>query len=158
MVNVVEGKLSGKGLKFGVVVSRFNNFITDRLQEGAIDALLRHEVKENDIDVAKVPGAFEIPVVAKRMAQSKKVNAVICLGTIIRGDTPHFDFIATQVSKGIAAVAMESDVPVIFGILTTDTIEQAIERAGTKSGNKGWDASLSALEMANLYQQVDKNG
>ncbi len=156
MVNVIEGKLSGKGFRFGVVVSRFNNFITDRLQEGAIDALLRHEVKENDIDIAKVPGAFEIPFVAKQMAKSKKVNAVICLGTVIRGDTPHFEYIAAEVSKGIAAVAMESDIPVIFGILTTETIEQAIERAGTKSGNKGWDASLSALEMVNLYNQMGK--
>ena len=156
MVNVIEGKLSGKGFRFGVVVSRFNNFITDRLQEGAIDALLRHEVKENDIDIAKVPGAFEIPFVAKQMAKSKKVNAVICLGTVIRGDTPHLEYVAAEVSKGIAAVAMESDIPVIFGILTTETIEQAIERAGTKSGNKGWDASLSALEMVNLYNQMGK--
>lgn len=156
MVNVIEGKLSGKGFRFGVVVSRFNNFITDRLQEGAIDALVRHEVKENDIDVAKVPGAFEIPFVAKQMAQSKKVNAIICLGAVIRGETPHFEYIAAEVSKGIATVAMESDIPVIFGVLTTETIEQAIERAGTKSGNKGWDASLSALEMVNLYKQVGK--
>ena len=156
MVNVIEGNLSGKGFRFGIVVSRFNDFITERLQEGAIDALVRHEVKENDIDIAKVPGAFEIPFVARRMAQSKKVNAVICIGTIIRGDTPHFEFIAAEASKGIAAVAMESDIPIIFGVLTTETIEQAIERAGTKSGNKGWDASLSALEMVNLYNQVGK--
>ena len=156
MVNVIEGNLSGKGFRFGIVVSRFNDFITGRLQEGAIDALVRHEVKENDIDIAKVPGAFEIPFVARRMAQSKKVNAVICIGTIIRGDTPHFEFIAAEASKGIAAVAMESDIPIIFGVLTTETIEQAIERAGTKSGNKGWDASLSALEMVNLYNQVGK--
>lgn len=156
MVNVIEGNLSGKGFRFGIVVSRFNDFITERLQEGAIDALVRHEVKENDIDIAKVPGAFEIPFVARRMAQSKKVNAVICIGTIIRGDTPHFEFIAAEASKGIAAVAMESDIPIIFGVLTTETIEQAIERAGTKSGNKGWDASLSALEMVNLYNKVGK--
>ena len=156
MVNVIEGNLSGKGFRFGIVVSRFNDFITERLQEGAIDALVRHEVEENDIDIAKVPGAFEIPFVARRMAQSKKVNAVICIGTIIRGDTPHFEFIAAEASKGIAAVAMESDIPIIFGVLTTETIEQAIERAGTKSGNKGWDASLSALEMVNLYNQVGK--
>ncbi len=154
MVNVIEGKLSGKGLRFGIIVSRFNNFITERLQEGAIDALVRHEVKENDIDIAKVPGAFEIPFVAKQMAKSKKVNAVICLGAVIRGETPHFEYVAAEVSKGVAAVAMESGIPVIFGILTTETIEQAIERAGTKSGNKGWDASLSALEMVNLYKQV----
>jgi 6,7-dimethyl-8-ribityllumazine synthase len=154
MVNVIEGKLSGKGFRFGIIVSRFNNFITDRLQKGAIDALVRHEVKENDIDIAKVPGAFEIPFVAKQMTKSKKVNAVICLGAIIRGETPHFEYVAAEVSKGVAAVAMESNIPVIFGILTTETIEQAIERAGTKSGNKGWDASLSALEMVNLYKQV----
>ena len=156
MVNVIEGNLSGKGFRFGIVVSRFNDFITERLQEGAIDALVRHEVEENDIDIAKVPGAFEIPFVARRMAQCNKVNAVICIGTIIRGDTPHFEFIAAEASKGIAAVAMESDIPIIFGVLTTETIEQAIERAGTKSGNKGWDASLSALEMVNLYNKVGK--
>ena len=154
MVNVIEGKLSGKGFRFGIIVSRFNNFITDRLQKGAIDALVRHEVKENDIDLAKVPGAFEIPFLAKQMTKSKKVNAVICLGAVIRGETPHFEYVAAEVSKGVAAVAMESNIPVIFGILTTETIEQAIERAGTKSGNKGWDASLSALEMVNLYKQV----
>ena len=140
MVNVIEGNLSGKGFRFGIVVSRFNDFITGRLQEGAIDALVRHEVEENDIDIAKVPGAFEIPFVAKQMAKSKKVNAVICLGAVIRGETPHFEYIAAEVSKGVAAVAMESNIPVIFGILTTETIEQAIERAGTKSGNKGWDS------------------
>ena len=154
MVNVIEGNLSGKGFRFGIIISRFNNFITERLQEGAIDALVRHEVQENDIDIAKVPGAFEIPFLAKQMAKSKKVNAVICLGAVIRGETPHFEYIAAEVSKGVAAVAMESNIPVIFGILTTETIEQAIERAGTKSGNKGWDASLSALEMVNLYKQV----
>ena len=154
MVNVIEGKLAGKGFRFGIIISRFNNFITERLQEGAIDALVRHEVQENDIDIAKVPGAFEIPFLAKQMAKSKKVNAVICLGAVIRGETPHFEYIAAEVSKGVAAVAMESNIPVIFGILTTETIEQAIERAGTKSGNKGWDASLSALEMVNLYKQV----
>ena len=136
MVNVIEGKLSGKGFRFGIIISRFNNFITERLQEGAIDALVRHEVQENDIDIAKVPGAFEIPFLAKQMAKSKKVNAVICLGAVIRGETPHFEYIAAEVSKGVAAVAMESNIPVIFGILTTETIEQAIERAGTKSGNK----------------------
>lgn len=158
MVNVFEGKLSGEGIRFGIVVSRFNSFITERLQDGAIDALVRHGVKENDIDIAKVPGAFEIPFVARQMAKSKKVNAIICLGTIIRGDTPHFEYIAAEVSKGIAAVAMESDIPVIFGILTTESIEQAIERAGTKAGNKGWDAALAGLEMVNLYNQVGKNG
>lgn len=154
MVNVFEGELNGKGFRFGIIVSRFNNFITDRLQNGAIDALIRHGVKDKDIDVAKVPGAFEIPFVAKRMTRSKTVSAVICLGAIIQGETPHFEFIASEASKGVAAVAMEYDIPVIFGILTTETLEQAIERAGAKAGNKGWDAALSALEMVNLFNQV----
>ena len=157
MVNIFEGELSGKGLRFGIIFSRFNQFISERLLEGAIDGLVRHGVKDNDIDIAKVPGAFEIPIMAKRMIETKKVNGVICLGTIIRGDTPHFEFIAAEVSKGVAAVAMEKDIPVIFGILTTDTIEQAIERAGTKGGNKGWDAALSALEMVNLFKRAPKN-
>ena len=157
MVNIFEGELSGKGLRFGIIISRFNQFISDRLLEGAIDGLVRHGVKDNDIDIAKVPGAFEIPIMAKRMIETQKVNGVICLGTIIRGDTPHFEFIAAEVSKGVAAVAMEKDIPVIFGILTTDTIEQAIERAGTKGGNKGWDAALSALEMVNLFKRAPKN-
>ena len=157
MVNILEGELSGKGFRFGIVISRFNQFISERLLEGAIDGLVRHGVKESDIDVAKVPGAFEIPIMAKRLIESKKVNGVLCLGTIIRGDTPHFEFIASEVSKGVAAVAMDKDIPVIFGILTTDTIEQAIERAGTKSGNKGWDAALSALEMVNLFKKAPKN-
>ncbi len=156
MVNIIEGKLSGEGFKFGIIASRFNNFITDKLQEGAIDALLRHGVKEKDINVIKVPGAFEIPLAAKQVAVSKKNDAIICLGTVIRGDTPHFDYVASEVSKGIASVSMEFSIPVIFGILTTDTIEQAVERAGTKSGNKGWDASVSALEMVNLCTQIGK--
>ena len=157
MVNIFEGELSGKGLRFGIIISRFNQFISERLLEGAIDGLVRHGVKDNDIDIAKVPGAFEIPIMAKRMIETKKVNGVICLGTIIRGDTPHFEFIAAEVSKGVAAVGMDKDIPVIFGILTTDTIEQAIERAGTKGGNKGWDAALSALEMVNLFKKAPKN-
>jgi 6,7-dimethyl-8-ribityllumazine synthase len=157
MVNIFEGELSGKGLRFGIIISRFNQFISDRLLEGAIDGLVRHGVKDNDIDIAKVPGAFEIPIMAKRMIETQKVNGVICLGTIIRGDTPHFEFIAAEVSKGVAAVAMDKNIPVIFGILTTDTIEQAIERAGTKGGNKGWDAALSALEMVNLFKRAPKN-
>lgn len=157
MVNIFEGELSGKGLRFGIIISRFNQFISERLLEGAIDGLVRHGVKDNDIDIAKVPGAFEIPIMAKRMIETKKVNGVICLGTIIRGDTPHFEFIAAEVSKGVAAVGMDKDIPVIFGILTTDTIEQAIERAGTKGGNKGWDAALSALEMVNLFKRAPKN-
>lgn len=157
MVNIFEGELSGKGLRFGIIISRFNQFISERLLEGAIDGLVRHGVKDNDIDIAKVPGAFEIPIMAKRMIETKKVNGVICLGTIIRGDTPHFEFIAAEVSKGVAAVGMDKDIPVIFGILTTDTIEQAIERAGAKGGNKGWDAALSALEMVNLFKKAPKN-
>jgi len=157
MVNIFEGELSGKGLRFGIIISRFNQFISERLLEGAIDGLVRHGVKDNDIDIAKVPGAFEIPIMAKRMIETKKVNGVICLGTIIRGDTPHFEFIAAEVSKGVAAVGMDKDIPVIFGILTTDTIEQAIERAGAKGGNKGWDAALSALEMVNLFRKAHKN-
>jgi 6,7-dimethyl-8-ribityllumazine synthase len=157
MVNIFEGELSGKGLRFGIIFSRFNQFISERLLEGAIDGLVRHGVKDNDIDIAKVPGAFEIPIMAKRMIETKKVNGVICLGTIIRGDTPHFEFIAAEVSKGVAAVGMDKDIPVIFGILTTDTIEQAIERAGTKGGNKGWDAALSALEMVNLFKRAPKS-
>ena len=157
MVNIFEGELSGKGLRFGIIFSRFNQFISERLLEGAIDGLVRHGVKDNDIDIAKVPGAFEIPIMAKRMIETKKVNGVICLGTIIRGDTPHFEFIAAEVSKGVAAVGMDKDIPVIFGILTTDTIEQAIERAGAKGGNKGWDAALSALEMVNLFRKAHKN-
>ncbi len=154
MSNTYEGTLLGKGLKFGVVVSRFNDFITSKLLEGAQDALLRHGVNKDDIDIARVPGAFEIPLVAQRLAQTRKYDAIICLGAVIRGATPHFEYVSAEVSKGIASVSLDSGVPVIFGVLTTDTIEQAIERAGTKSGNKGWDAALSAIEMANLMRQI----
>ena len=154
MVLRLSGKMDGTGRKFGIVVSRFNEFITSKLIDGAVDALVRHGVKEQDIELAWVPGSFEIPVVAKKMAQGKKYDAVICLGCVIKGDTPHFDYIAAEVSKGVASVGLESAVPVIFGVLTTDTIEQSIERAGTKSGNKGADAALCAIEMLNLYAQI----
>lgn len=149
-----EGTLLGEGLRFGVVISRFNEFITARLLEGAEDALLRHGVKEGDIEVAWTPGSFEIPLVAKKMAQSGKYAAIICLGAVIRGGTPHFDYIASEVSKGIAAVGLETGMPVIYGVVTADTLEQAIERAGTKMGNAGFQAAMSAIEMANLIQAV----
>jgi 6,7-dimethyl-8-ribityllumazine synthase len=153
-MKIIEGKLQAQGLKFGIVVSRFNEFITSKLLEGALDALIRHGASEKDIEIVRVPGSFEIPVVAKKMAQSKKFNAIICLGTLIRGATPHFDYIASEVSKGIALVSLETEIPVIFGIITSETIEQAIERAGSKSGNKGWDAAMVAIEMARLMEQI----
>ena len=154
MAKIIQGDLSGKGLKFGIVAARFNDFITSRLLEGALDALQRHGVAETDVEIVKVPGAYEIPLAAKMMAQTKKYSAVICLGAVIRGATPHFEYVSAEVSKGVAAVSMETGLPVIFGVLTTDTIEQAIERAGTKSGNKGWDAAISAIEMANVMKQM----
>lgn len=151
MANVHQGDLVvKKGQRFGIVVSRFNEFITSKLLSGALDALARHGVAEGDVDVAWTPGSFEIPVVAKAMARSGKVAAVICLGAVIRGGTPHFDYIAAEVSKGVAQVGLETGVPTIFGVITSDTIEQAVERAGTKSGNKGADAAASAIEMVNL--------
>lgn len=156
MKRVLEGNLVGTGLRIGIVVSRFNEFITSKLLSGAEDALKRHGVNEEDVTVAWVPGAFEIPPVAKKLAVSGEFDAVITLGTVIRGSTPHFDYVSNEVSKGVAAAGMESGVPVIFGVLTTDTIEQAIERAGTKAGNKGWDAAVSAIEMANLYKQLSR--
>jgi 6,7-dimethyl-8-ribityllumazine synthase len=151
---VFEGKLSGSGLKFGLVVGRFNELISIRLYEGAMDCLRRHDVVEGDIDVAWVPGAFEIPLVAGKLAAAGKYDAVICLGAVIRGGTPHFDYIAAETAKGIAKVSLDTGVPVVFGVLTTDTIEQAVERAGTKAGNKGWAAATTALEMANLLKQL----
>jgi 6,7-dimethyl-8-ribityllumazine synthase len=154
MGKTFEGNLLGKGLKFGVVVSRFNEFFSSKLLDGAKDALLRHGVNENDIEVAWTPGSFEIPLVAQKMAETKKYNAVICLGAVIRGGTPHFDYIAAEVSKGIANVGLQTGVPVIFGVITTDTLEQAIERSGTKDGNKGFDAAVSAIEMANLVKAI----
>ncbi len=154
MGSIYEGHLVGTGLKIGIVVARFNEFITGKLLSGAEDALRRHGVNENDIDTAWVPGAYEIPLVAKKMAASGKYDAVITLGTVIRGSTPHFDYVCSEVAKGVAAVNMQEGIPVIFGVLTTDSIEQAIERAGTKAGNKGWDAAASAIEMANLLNQI----
>lgn len=151
-----EGMLLGEGLRFMLVVSRFNEFISARLLEGAQDALLRHGVKEGDIEVAWTPGAFEIPLIAKRMAQSGKYNAIICLGTVIRGGTPHFEYIASEVSKGIAKVGLETGMPVIFGVITADTLEQAIERAGTKEGNMGFRAAMNGIEMANLLKSLEK--
>jgi 6,7-dimethyl-8-ribityllumazine synthase len=154
MPKIIEGKLTGAGKKFAIVASRFNDFITDKLVGGAVDALVRSGVKDEDIQIVKVPGAFEIPLAAKKIARGKKVHAVLCLGAVIRGATPHFDYVSSEVSKGVAAVGLESEVPVIFGVLTTDTIEQAIERAGSKAGNKGWDAAITAIEMANLVGQL----
>jgi 6,7-dimethyl-8-ribityllumazine synthase len=154
MSKTYEGNLLGKGLKFGVVVSRFNEFFSTKLLEGAKDALLRHGVLEADIETAWTPGSFEIPLIAQKMAESKKYNAVICLGAVIRGGTPHFDYIASEVAKGIAHVGLHTGVPVIFGVITTDTLEQAIERSGTKDGNKGFDAAVSAMEMANLVKAL----
>jgi len=149
-----EGMLLGKGLKFGLVLSRFNEFITKKLLEGAQDALLRHGVNEEDIETAWVPGSFEIPLVAKKLAETKRYDAVICLGTVIRGGTPHFEYIAAEVTKGIAKVGLETGLPVIYGIITADNLEQAIERAGTKEGNKGFDAAVSAIEMANIVKVI----
>ena len=149
-----EGMLLGKGLKFGVVISRFNEFFSRKLLDGARDALLRHDVSEDDIEVAWTPGSFEIPLIAQKMAQSKKYDAIICLGAVIRGSTPHFDYIAAEVTKGIANVSLGTGVPVIFGVITTDTLEQAVERSGSKIGNKGYDAAVSAIEMANLVKSI----
>ncbi|MGD8343586.1 MAG: 6,7-dimethyl-8-ribityllumazine synthase [Desulfobacterales bacterium] len=154
MAKTLEAHLNAEGKKFALIVSRFNDFITDKLLSGALDALLRSGAKDNDIQIVKVPGAFEIPLVAKKMATKKKVNAIVCLGAVIRGATPHFDYVSAEVSKGIAQVSLESEVPIIFGVVTTDTIEQAIERAGTKAGNKGWSAAMAAVEMANLLEAV----
>jgi len=154
MTKIIEGKLTAKGKKFGLVISRFNELISAQLLSGAKDCLVRHECKQDDITVAWVPGSFEIPLVAKKMAGSEKYDAVICLGAVIRGGTPHFDYISAEVSKGVAQVGLEAGLPVIFGIITADTIEQALERAGTKAGNKGWDAALSAIEMVNLIGKI----
>ena len=149
-----EGNLVGEGLKFALVVSRFNEFITSKLMDGTKDALSRHGVKEDDVDIAWAPGSFEIPLVAKKLAQTGKYNAVICLGAVIRGGTPHFDYIAAEVSKGIASVGLEVGIPITFGIITADTLEQAIERAGTKMGNAGFNAAVNAIEMANLLKTL----
>ncbi len=154
MANNYEGKLLAAGLKFGIVVSRFNDFMTGRLLGGAMDALIRHGASSDDIDVAWVPGAMEIPVVAKRMAISKKYDAVICLAVVIRGGTPHFDHVCNALTRGVGTISLETGVPTIYGAITTDTIDQAIERAGTKAGNKGFDAANTAIEMANLLRQI----
>jgi 6,7-dimethyl-8-ribityllumazine synthase len=153
MKKIIEGNLIGTGLRIAIVVSRFNEFITSRLLSGAEDSLKRHGVEDNNVTIAWVPGAFEIPLMAKRLADSGQYDALIALGTVIRGATPHFDYVNSEVAKGVANTALQSGIPVIFGVLTTDTIEQAIERAGTKAGNKGWEAAAGAIEMANLYKQ-----
>lgn len=154
MPKIIEGKLVAKGMKFAIAASRFNDFISGRLIEGAVDALTRAGADEKEIQIVRVPGAFELPITAKKMAKSGRFDAVICLGTVIRGATPHFEYISAEVSKGIAMVGLETEMPVAFGVLTTDTIEQAIERAGTKSGNKGWDAAMSAIEMVDLFKKL----
>ena len=154
MPRTIEGKLVAKGMKFGIVASRFNDFICGRLIDGAIDALTRAGADENDIQIYKVPGSFELPLTAKKLAKTAKFDAVICLGAVIRGATPHFEYISAEVTKGIASVGLEMEIPISFGVLTTDTIEQAIERAGAKAGNKGWDAAMSAIEMVDLFRKL----
>lgn len=154
MAKTIEGKLTAQGVKFGVVVSRFNDFINKKLLDGALDALSRHGAEDKNISIVKVPGSFEIPLVAKKLAASGNYDAVICLGAVIRGATPHFEYISAEVTKGIAQVALETGVPISYGVLTTDNIEQAIERAGAKSGNKGWDAALAAIEMVDLLRSI----
>jgi 6,7-dimethyl-8-ribityllumazine synthase len=152
---IYEGVLNGEGLKFAIVAGRFNEFIGTKLVAGAKDCLVRHGVSDSDIDLAWVPGSFEIPLAAQRMARSERYSAIICVGAVIRGSTPHFEHVAAEVTKGIAQVQLETGVPVMFGVLTTDTIEQAVERAGTKAGNRGWDAAMGALEMVNLLKELD---
>ena len=154
MANIIQGDFTGKGKKIGIIISRFNEFITQKLLDGALDCLQRHGTNTDDIDIYWVPGSFEIPLIAAKMAKSKKYDAVICLGTIIRGATPHFDYIANEVAKGIAQINMDTDIPAIFGIITADNIEQAIERAGTKAGNKGGEAALSTIEMINVLREI----
>jgi 6,7-dimethyl-8-ribityllumazine synthase len=156
MPEVLEGKLVARGKKFAIIVSRFNDFITERLTGGAVDALTRCEADPDDIKIIKTPGAFEIPLLAQKVAEKGGFDAIICLGAVIRGATSHFDYVSAEVSKGVAAVSLEAGIPVIFGVITTDTIEQAVERAGTKSGNKGWSAAISAVEMANLMELLDR--
>jgi len=158
MVKTFEGKLLADGLRFGIVVSRFNEFITGKLLEGALDALVRHGAADDHISVAWVPGTFEIPIVAQKMATSGKYDAIVCLGALIRGATPHFEYLAAEVTKGIAQAGLQSGVPAVYGVITADTIEQAIERAGTKVGNKGFDAAETAIEMANVLRSIDSEG
>lgn len=153
-MKIIQGDLQAKGLRFAIVVSRFNDFITSKLLDGAVDALVRHGAKEDDIEVVKVPGAFEIPLAAKKLASKNTYNAIICLGTVIRGATPHFDYVASEVSKGVASASLETGLPIAFGVITSDTIEQAVERAGTKSGNKGFDAAITAIEMAQVMKKL----
>jgi len=155
MPNIMEAKLLAEGRQFGIIVSRFNDFITEKLLQGALDGLIRAGARDEDIEIVRVPGAFEIPLLAKKMAMSRKFDAIVCLGAVIRGATSHFDYVSAEVSKGIATASMDSEVPIIFGVITTDTIEQAIERAGTKAGNKGWSAAMAAVEMANLMEIVE---
>ena len=154
MPKIFEGKISAEGFNFAIIVSRFNDFISSKLVEGALDALKRHGASDEQVSLIKVPGAFELPITAKRLAEKGKVDAIICLGAVIRGATPHFEYVAAEVSKGIASVSLESNVPVTFGVLTTDNLEQAIERAGSKVGNKGWDATVAAMEMVNLFKEL----
>ena len=154
MVKQIEGDLNAKGVKFGIVVSRFNDFITVHLMDGAVDTLLKHGAGEKDIEIVKVPGAFEIPMAAKKMCARKKYDAIICLGAVIRGATPHFNYVCSETSKGVGALAREASIPVLFGVLTTDNLEQAIERAGGKAGNKGSEAALAAIEMVNIYKKI----
>jgi 6,7-dimethyl-8-ribityllumazine synthase len=155
MPRLIEGEISAKGITFAIVVSRFNDFISQRLLDGALDALKRHGVSDDQITIVKVPGAFEIPAMAKRLSLDSRFDCVICLGAVIRGATPHFEYISSQVARGIASVALESRIPIAFGVITSDTLEQAIERAGAKSGNKGWDAAVSAMEMVSLFKVLD---
>lgn len=154
MVKVYEGKLVGEGQKVGIVVGRFNEFISSKLLDGALDGLKRHDVDEKDIEIAWVPGSFEIPLTAQKMANTGKYDGIICLGAVIRGETPHFDYVSNEVSKGVAKVGLDTEIPIIFGVLTTDTIEQAISRAGTKSGNKGFEAAQTLVEMVNLFENI----
>lgn len=154
MAKIIEGQLNAEGFKFGIIVSRFNSFICDRLVEGALDTLIRHGAADDNIDIVRVPGAFEIPMAAKKLAASGRYDALVCLGAVIRGSTPHFDYVCAEVSKGVASVSLDSGLPVAFGVITTDSIEQAIERAGTKAGNKGVDAAMTAIEMVNLFKKI----
>ena len=156
MPNVYEGHLLGEGLRFGIVVSRFNSFVTEKLLAGALDALKRHGVDSDEVDAFWTPGAFEIPAIAKRLAESGRYDAVLCLGAVIRGATPHFDYVAAESAKGIANISFNTSIPIIYGVITTDTIEQALERAGIKAGNKGFEAAIAGIEMANLYKTVEK--
>ncbi len=156
-MKIYSGKFVAKGTRIGIVVSRFNEFISSKLLEGALDCLRRHDIKDEDIEIAWVPGAFEIPLITSKMANSKKYDAIICLGSVIRGTTSHYDYVCSEVSKGIASVSLQSDLPVIFGVLTTDNIEQAVERAGTKAGNKGFDSALTAIEMVNVCKELEEN-